>query len=304
MDQHRFHLLTRALTSIPARRDVLLSLGGAGLGLAALLAPGTGEAKKKRKHKKKRPCPPCKKRKQGKCKSALPDGTPCPGGACQDGSCQTDACPGEKLCAGECIAIDQCCTRDDCPAISNFRCCNGLCTDEKLEAGRPCTAHNQCCSEYCRDSIVIGNTVDNTCDATCRGKPCMPEGGCCRGFSCVDQGSQNFRCGGCGQQADHCESDDECCFSDCTASSALPSKQCLSYPGGPCEKAIDCRSCFRFEYQDCRVQVNGNLVDICQNGVCGCPYECCGESDCPPEKTCVVDDEGLRGECKPIVVGP
>lgn len=76
MDSPTFDTLTRALN----RRHGLglLSL----LGLSVAVSPSGAEAKKKKKA-----CAPCRKRKKGKCKATLPDGTPCPEGTCQRGTC-------------------------------------------------------------------------------------------------------------------------------------------------------------------------------------------------------------------------
>ena len=76
MDTDRFDALTRVLS----RRRGLGVLTA--LGFSVLAAPARTEAKKKA-------CPPCKKRKKGKCKGTLPDGTACDGGTCQTGTCVT-----------------------------------------------------------------------------------------------------------------------------------------------------------------------------------------------------------------------
>ena len=109
MDAPRFDRLTRALTTAGSRRR---ALGGLLLGSLGLLGSHRDEASAK----KKKPCPPCKKRKKGKCKAKLPDGTACSGGTCQGGSCVTasvvpppapppppvqpiDVCAGRDVCA-------------------------------------------------------------------------------------------------------------------------------------------------------------------------------------------------------------
>src|SRR5215207_1857345 len=108
MDADRFDALSRSLTDARSRRGALASLLGATLGLVGL---DRTEAKKT--------CPPCKKRKKGKCKKNKPDGTACPGGTCRGGVCQPlvnsspvdsspgDPCPGQKLCNGVCIPTNQ-----------------------------------------------------------------------------------------------------------------------------------------------------------------------------------------------------
>ncbi|MFT4036996.1 MAG: hypothetical protein QM692_02350 [Thermomicrobiales bacterium] len=72
-------------------RQFITRRTGFGLGLAALAGIPVSEAEGKTKRKKA--CPPCKKRKKGKCKRALPDGTACAGGTCTAGQCASpEAC--------------------------------------------------------------------------------------------------------------------------------------------------------------------------------------------------------------------
>jgi hypothetical protein len=87
MDGIRFDTLTRALTAAGSRRHAVTTalIGGLSLALGASSVEDAAA--------KKKPCPPCKKRKQGKCKKKLPDGTGCPGGSCQNGSCVAAAAP-------------------------------------------------------------------------------------------------------------------------------------------------------------------------------------------------------------------
>ena len=77
-DNSQFDALTRTLVTSGSRRTLL--------GLVAALGFGVADAEAKKK-KKKKPCPPCKKRKKGKCKATLPDGSACSGGTCQGGTC-------------------------------------------------------------------------------------------------------------------------------------------------------------------------------------------------------------------------
>jgi hypothetical protein len=130
----------------------------------------------------------------------------------------------------------------------------------------------------------------NTCAATCRGDTCATTEDCCRELTC-----SAGRCGGCNDFGAPCASDAECCFSGCTAH--VGQNQCLSYAGGPCQKDTDCWSCWLNE--DCQVTVDRLTVDVCQDGVCGCPYACCSDVECPPEQSCDVDLNGPRGHCVP-----
>ena len=130
MRDYRFDLLARSLTRGLSRRRSLGLL--ASLGLPNLVPLDAAAAKKKKK-----PCPPCKKRKQGKCKRTLPDGTACGGGTCQRGSCiaatppptggdpVVPVCGAGKACAGpdDCIlggGMCECKVRADNP---NATCC-------------------------------------------------------------------------------------------------------------------------------------------------------------------------------------
>jgi hypothetical protein len=86
MDGFAFDALTRSLTSAGSRRRALTGLVSGTLGLI-LGASVIDEAAAKKK------CPPCKKRKDGKCKKKKPEGTACAGGTCRGGSC-VPAVPG------------------------------------------------------------------------------------------------------------------------------------------------------------------------------------------------------------------
>ena len=132
MDAHRFDALARVLTTAGSRRRAFTGLVSGTLSLVLGASSMEDVAAKKK-------CPPCKKRKKGKCKKKLPDGTACAGGSCQRGVCQlaappVDSCPGQKRCGGACIPTSECCTNDQCPAGS--LCCTEGCTTANLEPGR------------------------------------------------------------------------------------------------------------------------------------------------------------------------
>ena len=132
MDDDRFDTLARSLTAARSRRGLTRILFGLAFGSAAAASPMV-EAKKNK------PCPPCKKRKQGKCKKKKPDGTACPGGACQSGRCVAatppptgggpivPVCGAGKACAGadDCWSggTCECKVRSDNP---NVTCCGNL----------------------------------------------------------------------------------------------------------------------------------------------------------------------------------
>ena len=80
MDAPRFDAFSRALSAPPTRRGALRVLGSLAAGaLLGRLGPVDLAAKRKGK-----PCPPCRKKKHGKCKGQRADGTPCgTGKTCQ-----------------------------------------------------------------------------------------------------------------------------------------------------------------------------------------------------------------------------
>ena len=94
MDSDHFASLTRSLTGARARRRAVAAMLGASLGLLGRAHPDATAAKKRKKRKS---CPPCKKRKQGRCTGKKRDGTTCPlpdaAGTCQRGRCVVSVTP-------------------------------------------------------------------------------------------------------------------------------------------------------------------------------------------------------------------
>ena len=86
IDGPAFDTLTRSLTTTGSRRRALGSLLAGTLGLF-------GSQTEQAAARKKKQCPPCKKRKQGKCRGTLPDGAACAGGTCLGGRCVAAAPP-------------------------------------------------------------------------------------------------------------------------------------------------------------------------------------------------------------------
>jgi hypothetical protein len=126
MDVSRLDGLTRRLSIGHSRRSLTRLFGAFGFtGPLSLLGPSETEARKK--------CPPCKKRKQGKCKAKKPDGTACAGGTCQRGICQpSPQCPspslqcpaGHEACAGVCCSPDKNCVAGSCQCTTP---CGAVC---------------------------------------------------------------------------------------------------------------------------------------------------------------------------------
>jgi hypothetical protein len=146
MDDSRFDALARTFSHARSRRAVLGTLLAGTLGLFDL-ADATA----------KKSCPPCKKRKNGRCTRKKPNDTPCPDGTCQDGRCipsvdessepppePTPTCP-----AGECSRTRPC--GPDCACLDigsgNRRClaigtCSGAGVCERGTCGSGCTCVN------------------------------------------------------------------------------------------------------------------------------------------------------------------
>jgi hypothetical protein len=85
MEDDRFDALTRALATVASRRDQLRRLRTGTL-LALPLAVGNDAARASA-------CPPCRKKKRGRCRKKRPDGAPCGnGGRCRNGRCDHNVC--------------------------------------------------------------------------------------------------------------------------------------------------------------------------------------------------------------------
>ncbi len=151
MDSTRFDDLTTRLAASLSRRRGLSA--ATALGLGALLSLDDAGAKKRKKT-----CPPCKKRKKGKCKANQPDNTICNGGVCVSGQCLP--CPAsQRLCNGICIASNRCCETSDCPLNGNGRaqiCTDGTChcvADNQPAPGGSCAGVQFCCNSVCKTGV-------------------------------------------------------------------------------------------------------------------------------------------------------
>ena len=291
-----------SLTTAGSRRRAFTGLVSGTLGLVLGASSMEDVAAKKK-------CPPVQEAQEGQVQEEAPGRNGVCGrigaqrGVCQLAAPPVDSCPGQKRCGGACIPTSECCTNDQCPAGS--LCCTEGCTTANLEPGESCIAgqDSDCCSNNCRPTNCACTQGDWRCGATCRGKACTQDSDCCRGEVCLTPATiGSGRCGGCGKVIDTCQSDADCCHTACTAKPGQTRTQRASHAGQPCEKNVDCRSCYFAG--ECTVTVNGLTRDICYAGICGCPDECCAASDCPPQKTCVRDADGLNGTCEDLVIGP
>ena len=189
MDADRFDTLTRAVTATGSRRTLTQALAALTLG-GALGSVGTADVAAKTK--KKKACPPCKKRKQGKCKGTKPDETACTGGTCQSGSCLAapSAQPAPTCsdgikngaetgvdCGGSCPACangQTCAARTDC---ASARCASGTCQACVTgDCGPSCLCRNGVCTR-------TNGEVASFCALCPAGAVCLssPEAGtfCC-----------------------------------------------------------------------------------------------------------------------------
>ena len=90
MDESGFDALTRAFTNARSRRGALSALLGGTVGLLGL---ADTTARKHGSHRTtKKSCPPCQKRKHGKCRGKQPNDTVCQDAASRPGKCQDGSC--------------------------------------------------------------------------------------------------------------------------------------------------------------------------------------------------------------------
>jgi hypothetical protein len=206
MDVSCFDIFSRILAAASSRRSVTAAVGGA---LTFALAAASGEevaAKKK--------CPPCKKRKQGRCKGKKPDGTACTGGTCQGGRCvpTSPVCPPVcPVCQACNPAIGQCVSQNgqpgqDCAAPKV--CCSGGCCEPPNHF---CNGSGLCatCEQVCPDNCAFcfaraeGGTSCGDAGSTCiPGPPCSSNAGCSGGDMCVTSATNritNVTSQSCGQ---------------------------------------------------------------------------------------------------------
>ena len=173
MDQNRFDTLTRTITTVGSRRAALGTLLAGTLGLLDLAETSARKA-----------CPPCKKRKHGKCKAnkKLND-EPCPDGKCQSGVC----------------------VRSDAPAP----------TEEPPTCPAGECSRNSPCGSGCVCLDIGGGTKRCLALGTCSGAGDCASGSCGSGCTCVNPGGRRSGCAstvGCPDVKCTANSD---CGSDC-----------------------------------------------------------------------------------------
>jgi hypothetical protein len=158
MDAARFDRLTCILSLGVSRRRLVPGLTS-GL-LAALLLGRLHADSDARKKRNKKPCPPCAKRRHGRCKKSLADGTPCPTGTCQAGACVSPPVPPAPTCAAPNGLKDGTETGVDC---------GGACP--RCGLGKGCASAHDCLSAFCANG-VCQECAPNQCGSDSNG-PCI-----------------------------------------------------------------------------------------------------------------------------------
>ena len=202
MDQKRFDAMTRSLTSLPSRREILRRLGGTGLGLAALWSPNTTEAKKKKGKKKKTKTPAFPSPASPPPVNCIPrcGHTQCGNDGC-GGSC--GSCPAGRFCRS-----GTCCTPEPSAVTCAGRC--GTVTSIRT-CGQPVAC--SCPS----DQVCLSN---GSCAIVCNAFGDCPASPACSG--CSDPDSNGAR---------HCLRD--ACGTPCTSTADCP-------PGTKCQPQVGC----------------------------------------------------------------
>jgi hypothetical protein len=210
MDASHFDSLLRTFTEQRSRRRLPQALLGFALGTAIGMS-SIEEAPAKK-------CPPCKKRKHGKCKKKKTDGKACSGGTCQHGRCvATPPCPqGFTVCNGSCVD-----TRTD---EASCGACTAVCLESQVCQEGSCFPRSTCSADitsYCTPPFGASCGAGAACfcarsaegnvlclldeDEACMGSAplCETSAACPPGEACVD-------------------------FSGCCAGDPAGSKRCLA----------------------------------------------------------------------------
>lgn len=190
MNQPRIDVVTRTLSRLPSRRDVLRGLAAAGLGLGTLrLVDASNDAAAKTCKKIK------DKRKRKRC-------------------LRKEGCPaGKRACKGVCIPRGACCSHSECAHLST-PCTNGSCNashqcvpvpNNHCQEGFECLVDGRCAESCevvdCGTSICeCGTTKEggshcrNVVGGTCPVQTCTSTNDCFQGQLCQDVPGCGDRC--------------------------------------------------------------------------------------------------------------
>jgi hypothetical protein len=189
MDQHRLRPLTRSLTRIPSRRDVLRGRAAASLGLGVARFPGSANAKKKGKKKRSKKAKPnafgCLEVGDA-CKNAAQ----CCSGICQGNKCRAhDAGTCGQDLKGWCLVAS---AEDGAEHICNN---NQLCRCHRTTAGSAFCADffpsddpagvDPRCADCKKDAdcLALGFPPGSACAPVSQGYFCA--GACPTGMACL-----------------------------------------------------------------------------------------------------------------------
>ena len=215
--------------------------------------------------------------------------TPCDDGDANtvDDRCVSGVCAGISKCHNvTCWASDECHIRGQCTPAT------GLCTDDSLPDGTPCS-EGTCLSGICTASLTCAGGVECRATSTCSTPVC--DGSVCRQVfktdttSCNDNNAITF--------------DDRCLSGVCTGTDLCRETYCV--PRQQCHRQGSCvpstGNCTYTWEADGTVCDDGNsstFHDICQRGVCTgtprCPVGVCQTSNpCIQTATC----DPFTGSC-------
>jgi|GEM_PF-6411157 len=202
----------------------------------------------------------------------------------------------------------ECAKDSDCPAglgCADYKCVKTECNSNKDCAEDEFCANRQCYSVPRKSCGYIANHswIDYEC--------CADED-CRTGWKCANHSCRRYRL--CALMSD-CQMDEICSSETGHCEYIPPSSSCGTYSNHTwinfeCCSNSDCPSdkiCHEHKCTGCVTNNDCADNEICQSGSCveitGCgrianhtftPYECCGDSDCFEEFSCV------EHECKPI----
>jgi hypothetical protein len=192
LDADRFDALAQSLTPLGSRRRALATVVAGMLGIALGMAL-TEEAGARKK------CPPCKKRKQGKCKKKKPDGTACPRGTCKAGRCCV-AEPQATTCAEVACGTA---TTNNCGQAVSCSCPSGQSCLVNGSCAIPCNESSPCpsaCSPGCpgaawKNAEGVRHCYTYFTDACTTFRTCTSTSQCPRGTHCAGCSSPtDLRC--------------------------------------------------------------------------------------------------------------
>lgn len=186
MDDFDFDALARSLGTAGSRRLALTGLIGSTLGL------GLGAASTERAEARKKKCPPCKKRKKGKCRATKPKKRPCGGKCIPANQCCTDAECGERR-----LCVDGACVIGQGTCVTGADFCDGpseadFCGQQETSCACVTSTTNQTRCGEAEAFIVPFLCGDCLSDADCAGKyPLVPGVFCgqATGAGCNCEGS-------------------------------------------------------------------------------------------------------------------